>query len=184
MRHKSNKKTFFIVSLITCTVGNALSPYAYASDDEAESALWLGLKNSFSLPLDELLIKPSDNEWNNIFKGTSIRLAYGYPLTKAATAQGAGSQGEGATNDTVQLGIKYTPISYWYINTTFIKYLQPELQKSWDSDISYSFGFDDWHPYTLSLSYANTLGNRLLPKKPRFNEGRGHWVGSFPCQVD
>jgi len=179
MRHKSNKmiinlnkQAFFTASLIGCMLGEVFDvSSAYASDDEAESAVWLGLKNSFSLPLDELFIKPSDNEWDNILKGTSIRLAYGYPLTKAATAQGAGNQGEGATNDTVQLGIKYTPISYWYINTTFIKYLQPELQKSWDSDMSYSFGFDDWHPYTLSLSYANSLGNSLSPKKPRFNEG-------------
>ncbi|MCB1656632.1 MAG: hypothetical protein KDI39_00190 [Pseudomonadales bacterium] len=144
-----------------------------ASDDK-DSELWLGLKSSFSLPVSELLIKPSDNEWNNLFRGVSVRLAYSYPLTKSLSAQGLDNQGESATNSTLQMGLKYTPISYWYLNANFIRYLQPELQKPWDADISYSFGYDDWHPYTLSLSYSNTLGNSLVSKKPSFNEGT--WV--------
>ena len=50
-----------------------------------------------------------------MFKGSSIRLSYSHPLTKTVVAQGAGNQGETATNSTMQLGLKYTPLSYWFV---------------------------------------------------------------------
>lgn len=73
--------------------------------------------------------------------------------------------------------LRYNPLSYWYIESTFFKYCDKEYQAPWDPDFTYSFGYDDWHPYTLSLVYSNYGGNRLNPDKEkgehftRFEEG-------------
>lgn len=150
------------------------------AEEPAESQVWHGLKSSFSLPVSELLVQPADNEWRNALHGASVNLAYSYPLMKTDVAQGVSAQGEAATNDTLQLGLKYVPLSYWFANVSLIKYLQPELQKSWNPDWSYSFGYDDWHPYTLSLVYGNSGGNHLNAKKPRFSEGVWTLGWKFP----
>ncbi len=161
-----------------------LMPHAYA-DDETQSPVWLGLKSSFAMPYRELFVKPSDSEWDNLLKGASVRLAYNYPLQKAVLAQGTANQGESATNSVVQVGLKYTPLSYWFVSANFNKYLEADLKKTWDADWSYSFGYDDWHPYTLSLSYSNSGGNSLMAKKPRFSEGNWSlgWKFTIPDVV-
>lgn len=151
-----------------------------AEEPDAESPVWHGLKSSFSFPAHEFLVAPYDNEWRNAIQGVGVSLAYNHPLMKTETAQGVAGQGETATNDTVQLGLKYTPLSYWFVDAAFIKYLQPDLQKSWNPDWSYRFGYDDWHPYTLSLVYNNTGGNHLTAKKPSFSEGTWSLGWKFP----
>ena len=34
-------------------------------------------------------------------------------------------------------------------------------------DFTYSFGYDDWHPYTFSLVYSNFGTNKLFPRKSK-----------------
>lgn len=175
-------RKFFLASFILLST-NTLE--VKASEEDEQNPVWLGLSSSFAFPYSQLFIKPSESEWDNLFKGSSIRLSYSHPLTKTAVAQGAGNQGETATNSTMQLGLKYTPLSYWFVSANFTHYLQSDLQKTWDSDWSYSFGYDDWHPYTLSLTYSNSGGNSLSDKKPRFNEGNWSlgWKFTIPETV-
>lgn len=142
-----------------------------AATTEDSDPIWLGIKNSFSLPIKELLIKPSDNEWRNALDGVSVRASFTHPLSKTTVTTATGAQGEPSTNDSIQVGLQYRPLSYWFVSANFFQYLQPDLQKKSDPDFSYSFGYDDWHPYTLSLSYANSGGNSLGGKRPAFNEG-------------
>jgi hypothetical protein len=156
------------------------------ANESSEGEIWEGLSNSFSLPLNDLLTKKTPNEWRNAMDGLSVRLAYNHPLTKTteSNSNGSGSQGERNTNETLQVGVKYVPISYWFVNVNFHTYIDRSLQKSWDPDFTYVFGYDDWHPYTLSLTYSNFGGNRINPengkKHTAFDEGTWSLGWKFP----
>jgi hypothetical protein len=129
-----------------------------------------GLLSSFALPLQDLLHKKHTSEWRNLLDGWSIDGAFAYPLreTRPQPSQGRGSQGERGSNNIQFTGsLRYNPLSYWFAQATYYRYLHTDLQAPWNPDFSYSFGYDDWHPYTLSLVYANYGGNRLDPDKSR-----------------
>src|SRR5712692_6364098 len=147
---------------------------------EHKSDIIDGLLSSFALPLHELWQKKHDSEWRNLLDGLSIDGAFSYPLKKSLpqASQGRGSQGtRGGNNDYIAVSLKYTPLSSWFVQTTYYRYLDADLQAPWNPDFSYSFGYDDWRPYTLSLVYANYGGNRLFPDRSqgerwtRFDEG-------------
>jgi hypothetical protein len=156
-----------------------LLPKAHAGDGEPESEIMKGIMSSFSLPLGDLLKKKHESEWRNLFSGLSCGLAFNYPLRESRPDDlvGSGSQGEKGHNMTLTASMKYNPLSYWYVSATFYKYLRKGYQASWDPDFSYVFGYDDWHPYTFSLTYSNYGGNRLRPDRKkgerfsRFEEG-------------
>lgn len=64
----------------------------------------------------------------------------------------------------ISASLKYSPFSYFFFETTLRKYIYSEIRATWDPDFSYTFGYDDWHPNTFSLTYANYDGsNRLFP---------------------
>jgi len=137
---------------------------------------WQNFSSSFSLPLDQLYVKPYDSEWRNAIHGLSVSVAASHPLTKStpsnSTNLGNATQGVSATNDTVTIGLKYTPLSYWFASINRRIYLNTDLQKPWDPDWSYSFGYSDWHPWALSLVYSNHLGNDLGGERPAFDAGQ------------
>src|SRR5262245_25017123 len=124
-----------------------------------------GLSSSFSLPWHDLLKKEHPSEWRNLLNGVSLGIALDVPLrTGTANQNGSGAQGERSGHSpTVRASLRYNPLSYWFGSATFYAYLDPDSQASWEPDFSYSFGYDDWHPYTLSLVYSNYGGNRLHP---------------------
>lgn len=117
-----------------------------------------------------------DEEVRN--RGFSLALTANYPLhTNNGSGNGLGSQGEPAVSPTLQLGIKYNPIDYWFGQITFYRYLFADRQQAWNPDFGYSFGYDDWHSDTFSLVYSNYTGNRFSPdsanneKRTNFNQG-------------
>jgi hypothetical protein len=81
--------------------------------------------------------------------------------TRRPQPSGAGDQGARGDTSTALLGLRYNPLSYWFATVTAYRYLHPSQQANWDPDFTYSFGYDDWHPYTLSLVYGNYSGNRF-----------------------
>jgi hypothetical protein len=105
---------------------------------------------------------------------------------KQVTALSSGLQGEPASSPTLALNLKYVPLTSWFVAATFVKYLRSDLQKPWNPDFTYVFGYDDWHPYTFSAQYSNYGGNRLSPdrsKKERhttFNAGSWNVSFKFP----
>jgi hypothetical protein len=162
------------------TLSSAWPPIVALAGGESSGDIIEGLLSSFSLPLQDLFIKKYDSEWRNLLSGLTMGVAFDYPLSSTSRQGGVGSlsQGErGANGATLRLALKYNPLSYWFFSTTLYKYLDESQQASWNPDFTYSFGYDDWHPYTLSLVYANYGGNRFRPearlgeKFTRFDEG-------------
>ncbi len=145
---------------------------------ESIEEIYRATLTSFATPLRDLMKKEHSNEWHNLFSGLSGSLALNYPLqeTMRETRGLDGSQiQEGFHKSTLSASFKYNPISYWFAAVTFNRYLDlargdlgcMECRSPWDPDFSYSFGYDDWHPYTVSLTYANFGGNRLNPDKKK-----------------
>jgi len=163
--NNDNKKliigNIFIILFFTFVMIN------HVNGEENTEEIMKSVLSSFSLPLRDLLKKEYPSEWKNIFTGFSGNIGINIPLKhcKIQKTKGKGSQGERGTNTTLNASIKYNPISYWFLNVTFYKYLNKELQAPWNPDFSYTFGYDDWHPYTFSLIYSNYGGNRLKPDK-------------------
>ena len=159
-----------LIALLGC-LASALQTNAETEEETVEEEeIMKGVLSSFSVPLRDLLKKEYPSEWKNLFHGFSGSFAFNYPLKEVPPrdVEGAGSQGDMRGNLTVTASLKYNPVSYWYINTTFYKYINKGYQASWDPDFSYTFGYDDWHPYTFSLIYANYGGIRLNPDKKKW----------------
>jgi hypothetical protein len=156
----------------------ALAACAAASAaPEPESEVWKGVFGSFATPLGQLLDGSADESF-------SVRYGFDLPMKSAEVAAvGSGLQGEAAASPTLQFGIKYVPLTSWFASMTFVKYVRSELQQPWSPDFSYVFGYDDWHPYTLSAQYANYGGNRLRPdaakRERRTTFNAGSWNVSF-----
>jgi len=142
-----------------------------------------GLKSSFATPWHELLDKKHDSEWRNLFDGVTVSLSSSFPLSRSAFTETDGLDSQGtrsARNQTVNLGLSYNPLSYWFFNANFSGYINSDLQAAWNPDFTYTFGYNDWHPWTLSLVYANYGGNRLNPDRSagetHTNFDQGSWT--------
>jgi hypothetical protein len=93
----------------------------------------------------------------------------------AAGGPDASSGAAAPRSDTVAATFRYNPRSFWYARATFIAYVEPSRRQPWNPDFTYGFGYDDWHPGTVSLTYENFGGNclRCTNGSPvtRFQEG-------------
>ncbi len=128
-----------------------------------------GLKSSFRFPFRDLQRKEYPRAWRNALSGFSGGFGLSYPLETGQldTSTGSGTEGERGTNATLLASLRWQPVGSWFASVTFHEYLEPELQRPWNPDFSYVFGYDDWRPYTLSFTYANYGGNRLNPDRTR-----------------
>lgn len=145
----------------------ALSQQSFAYDDPEIKKIMQGIQSSFAFPYQDLFIKEHESEWRNLLDGLSMSLSTNYPLTqKVNDNSGSGAQGSRRTSATTSsVAFKYNPVGYWFASIAFTKYWREDLQRPWNPDFSYVFGYSDWHPYTFSLTYANYGGNRLNPDK-------------------
>jgi hypothetical protein len=152
----------------------------HAQDDGGRNEIADGIRSSFALPLDELL-RPHGARDN---AGVSLRLAFDYPLSQAEGDEGLGQQGARSPSPTLQAALRYTPLTYWFASLSLYRYLEPQRQQSWNPDFGYAFGYDDWHPYTFSLTYGNNGGNRVNPKAgesvTHFDQGTWSLGFKFP----
>jgi hypothetical protein len=120
-----------------------------------------GLASSFALPWRDLFRKKHDSEWRNLLDGFTGEFMIDGPLT---TPDVPGRTAPLRWSDTrLSASVKYTPLGYWFVNASAYHYLNADNQRAWSPDFTYVFGYDDWHPYTLSLVYANYGGNRFSP---------------------
>ena len=141
---------------------------------EEGDAVQKGIASSFATPLGQLLDGTAD-------ESLSVRLAVDVPMVvlqpgSAGAGTGAGRQGTPPSSPTLQLGLKYVPLTSWFLAANFLRYVRPNLQKTWNPDFTYAFGYDDWHPYTFSAQYANYGGNRLQPDSGK-GEQRTDFMG-------
>lgn len=143
-----------------------LSSLCFAQEENDEvRQIMRGVSSSFSLPLRDLLEKKDPSEWRNLFHGFSGSFGFETPVQtrNVIQSQGQDSQGVVATSTTGNFNLRYNPLSYWFFQTTIYGYLFPDERASWSPDFTYVFGYDDWHPYTFSLVYANYTGNHFSP---------------------
>jgi hypothetical protein len=135
-----------------CLAGAVFGGSQVLATPDVEDEVWKGVFSSFSAPLGQFLDDSAEESLN-------YRLAFDQPADRAkSTSPGAGTQGAPAKSPTLQFGLKYVPLTSWFLNVNFFRYLSPESQKPWNPDFTYSFGYDDWHPYTFSLQYSNNGG--------------------------
>ncbi|MEM7252636.1 MAG: hypothetical protein AAF493_14570 [Pseudomonadota bacterium] len=142
-----------------------------------------GILSSFHTPIEDLFKRNHPTDTDSLLKGLSVSFRTNLPLDLTVTStesEGVGSQGTRSGNTpTLNASFKYNPISYWFFATTFAFYLDPELQAPWNGDFTYVFGYDDWHPYTLSFLYSNYGGNRLNPDRSKGERFTRFEQGSF-----
>jgi hypothetical protein len=88
-------------------------------------------------------------------------------LTVPLQAGGPGGTEEGVRNASgpvATLTVRYTPREGWFALTTLSAYLKPSERDPWNGDFVYAFGYDNWRPNTVSLTYANYGNNRFSPR--------------------
>jgi hypothetical protein len=149
-------------------IGLADSGCAQTAENSMGKQILEGMESSFSLPARNWLKPREDGKKEYPLRGFSITPSFNYPLSRINVAgkQGLGSQGQQqAATPTINVSVKYSPITYWFVQTTFYAYLAPNKQQPWNPDFSYTFGYEDYHPYTFSLVYSNYGGNRFRPNK-------------------
>lgn len=178
MPAQSLKPPFWGIGLLLFVgMGAAVAGQAGEVEESPGREIWRGLESSFSTPWEQFLDGTAPESLN-------LRLAGDLPFGSGSSAgAGQSTQGDLPSSPTLRLGLRYVPLTYWFANLTLYKYLRPAQQRSWNPDFDYSFGYDDWHPYTLSLVYSSYGGNRLNPDRSRgervtrFNEG--NWALGF-----
>lgn len=135
-------------------------------EKETEQEIMKNVLSSFNIPFEDLL---KDKKYNSkdFIKDFSGGFSFSYPLKEGIPqeGEGLGNQGRFSNNLSLAASISFRPLSAWFFSTTFYKYINESFKAPWNPDFSYTFGYDDWHPYTFSLTYANYGGNRLFPQK-------------------
>jgi len=160
----------------------SLLPIPFINKEEMKK----GFLSSFSLPFSDLLKKKHESEWKNLLEGFSTSVSFSLPLkvqypptNGQPPSNGQNAQGEDKKNLNLNFSFKYTPLSYWFLSLNVNKYLNPQIKAPWNPDFTYSFGYDDWHPYTLSFSYSNYGGNRFRPDRSKGERVTNFMNGSF-----
>jgi len=147
------------VTLIATVIGGAPGiTMAQSWSDQMRQ----GIKSSFRLPFEEFATGEHDSVARNVLSDFSVNAAFNYPLFRTT-----GDNGKSGHNSSLDVGIRYNPLSYWFGSVKFSGYADDDLQADFDPDFEYSFGYDDWHPWTFSLVYENSAGNRFNPDRPK-----------------
>jgi hypothetical protein len=140
-----------------------------------------GIMSSFALPFGDLLAPMAEGTQ---ISAVSLRFTLNYSLQEDDWQSGLDGQGSPSVAPTLQTTLRYTPLSYWFASVTGFYYVEPQQRQSWNPDFAYAFGYDDWHPYTLSLTYGNAGGNRFSPEphgsRTRFEQGTWTLGFKFP----
>lgn len=99
----------------------------------------------------------------DLLNGLSITTGVQLPFSARST--GAGNTGAALSgSQAVTLDLRYQPVGYWFAQVQLLAFLQPSRRATWNGDFVYSFGYDDYHPYTFSLVYSNYAENRFNPR--------------------
>jgi hypothetical protein len=136
-------------------------PVAAASDEETWNDIWNGLTSSFALPFEEWT---EDNQHKTISEHLFSQWDADVGMSVV--------KGNNGYFPILSAGMKFVPLGYWFAEAAFFRYLDKDEQDSWDPDFVYSFGYEDWHPYTLSLVYSNYAGNHSYTDiAEKYNKG-------------
>lgn len=100
-----------------------------------------------------------------------FKYSVGYKTTFANLAHAS------TNREYVKATLTISPVKYFFMGATFKKDISAYHNKYYQPDFSYSFGYADWHPGTISFGYSNYSNNKLNPKgkESRFNFKSGAW---------
>jgi hypothetical protein len=139
----------------------------------ALAATLVGIHATFALAQPAPTEQPAQR-----YRHYSVSASVDVPLAYDDPVEGEGSQGEESVRSPrISLGFRYSPRDPWFARITAYHYLNEERKAQWNPDFTYSFGYDDWRPGTLAITYDNYGGNRFSPdraageKMTRFEEG-------------
>ncbi|MBT0668012.1 hypothetical protein HT136_06485 [Novosphingobium profundi] len=121
-----------------------------------------GAESSFAFPLDDLYARKHDSEAREMLDGLTVTPGFYMPFSSRSVGQGANGVAT-STSPVARLDLRYQPVGYWFAQIALNRYLDSSRRQDWDPDFTYSFGYDDWHPYTFSLVYSNYTNNRFDP---------------------
>lgn len=116
----------------------------------------------------KVLLKPLD-------KWFHASLRYNHSLGGVITGK------DSSARETLDLNLNINPLSHWFVNVTFSKYLNSYNDLSYKPDFSYSFGYRNWQNNSFSLVYSNYENNQFDPHGgyERFNFDGGTWNFSY-----
>lgn len=164
--NKIRTHTRWVVCFLVCLAASTLSAQATAEETEDTlEQIKQGLLSSFQLPLADLLQPKEEPLFNQVTHGLSGSFSFNFPLQNNIlhSRSGKKSQGERSESVTVSTSLRYNLLSHWFLHTNFYYYFDGKAKAPWSPDFTYVFGYDDWHPYTLSLLYSNYDSNRFSP---------------------
>ncbi len=122
-----------------------------------------GIRSSFAFPIAELYVRKHESSARDLLDGLTI--TPGLQLPFSARSIGAGNTGASLSGSpALTLDLRYRPVGYWFAQVQLLAYLQPSKRAPWNGDFFYSFGYDDYHPYTFSLVYSNYAESRFDPR--------------------
>jgi hypothetical protein len=67
--------------------------------------------------------------------------------------------------------VRWSIANNFYIESAAYYYPSKETQLPWDPDFTYGFGYFDWRPFTISVSYGNWIANRYPWKEKEMQHG-------------
>ena len=120
-----------------------------------------GLNSSFSLGPRPFAVRQHDSAARELLDGIVVTPFVFVPFDSSSNRNRQSSGSLGTGGPTVGLDLRYNIVSYWFADVTFYRYLESAKRKPWNGDFSYSFGYDNYHPYTLSLVYSNYQNNHF-----------------------
>ncbi len=121
-----------------------------------------GVVSSFALPTGDLFVRKHDSALHDLLDGLTVGPGLTLPLNSHRI--GDSSTGDMLSGSSMlTLGLHYQPVGYWFGQITVQAYLEKGKRAPWNGDFTYSFGYDDYHPYTFSLAYSNYSNNRFRP---------------------
>jgi hypothetical protein len=126
-----------------------------------------GIGGSFAFPFGDLLLRKHDSALLELLDGLTVAPGLAVPLDSRRTGvDGAGASKSGdrlSASSTLALSFHYQPVGFWFAQISVATYLEPHKRSAWNGDFTYGFGYDDYHPYTFSLTYSNYGDNRFAP---------------------
>jgi hypothetical protein len=76
------------------------------------------------------------------------------------------------------LAARYNIWRNLYAESAVYAYISPNHKQPWDPDYTYGFGWFDWRPFRLSVTYGNWIINRF-PWNENPYPKHGFWDGNF-----
>jgi hypothetical protein len=78
---------------------------------------------------------------------------------------------DGRRKKALSLGCRYERPVGWYFEAALYAWPDRSQQQPWDPDFTYSFGYADWRPGSVSVRYNNYSGNRYPGRARAPGEG-------------